>query len=95
MPVKVELPPIPAFREAVNGQDHATAEGATVGEVLANLIKQYPALESKLFDKGQLRMHIIITVNDEDTRYLDEMETPLKERDVVVIVPSVAGGSRE
>jgi MoaD family protein len=93
MPIKVSLPPVAVIREAANGQDTVFGAGATVGSLLADIVRQYPNLEAKLFDKGQLRQHIIITVNDEDTRYLDEMETPLKEgADVVAIVPAVAGG---
>ncbi len=94
MPTKVMLPPVPVIREAADGKDHAFGSGATVGEVLADIVKQYPALEAKLFDQGRLRQHIIITVNDEDTRYLDEMDTAVNGSETIIaIVPAVAGGS--
>jgi molybdopterin converting factor small subunit len=94
MPIQVMLPPVPVIREAAAGNDKILATGSTVGEILQNVIAQYPALEAKLFDGGTLRPHIILTLNDEDTRYLDEMDTAVTDTDVIAIVPAVAGGSR-
>ena len=33
-------------------------------------------------------------LNDEDVRFLDGLATPLKEGDVVTVLPAVAGGAR-
>jgi len=88
------LPTVTVFREAADGKDHVFGSGSTVGEVLADIVKQYPALETKLFDQGRLRQHIIITVNEEDTRYLDDMDTAVSESETIIaIIPAVAGGS--
>lgn len=93
MAIKVQLPPVPVIREAANGNDTAAVSGGTVKEALADLVRQFPALEPKLFDGGSLRPHIIVTVNDEDIRYLDDLDTPVRDGEsVVAIVPAVAGG---
>ena len=55
-------------------------------------MKQYPALEPKLFQNGALRPYINIFVNNEDIRYLDEMETKLADGVIVALIPAVAGG---
>jgi molybdopterin converting factor small subunit len=46
----------------------------------------------KLFDNGKLRRFVNIYVNDEDIRYLDMLDTAIKDGDEVAIIPAVAGG---
>ena len=66
----------------------------TVGEMLSKLTSQFPDLRKQLFsDDGKLRRFVNVYVNDEDIRYLQLENTPVKESDTVSIVPSVAGGA--
>lgn len=91
MPCQVEIPT--PMREAAGGQATVTAAGATVAAVLADAIAQFPALGAKLFDGGKLRPYVNVFVDDEDIRYLDDLETPVKDHGTVVaLVPAVAGG---
>lgn len=91
MPIRIEIPP--PMRELTDGKVEVSAHGATVGEAIADLVKNYPSLKSKLFDdKGQIRQHINLFVNDEDIRYLDEMETKLSDGMLLALIPAVAGG---
>jgi sulfur-carrier protein len=90
MAIKVEIPP--PLREQAGGNTEVQVQGATVGAALADLVKQYPALEPKLFQNGALRPYINIFVNDEDIRYLDEMDTAVKDGTIVALIPAVAGG---
>jgi len=39
-----------------------------------------------------LNRFVNVYVNDEDIRFLDNLETPVKEGDDVAIVPAIAGG---
>ena len=65
----------------------------TVGEALSNLTTQNPDLQKHLFtDEGKLRAFVNVYLNDEDIRYLDKENTPVKENDTLSIVPSIAGG---
>ena len=90
MPITIEIPP--PLREHVGGLLTVPATGDTVAAVLADLAKQYPAIEAKLFNAGKLRPHVNVLVNNEDIRYLDDLDTPTPEGSVVSLIPAVAGG---
>jgi sulfur-carrier protein len=90
MSTKVQIPP--PLREHTGGLLDVIVTGANVQEILADLVRQHPALEAKLFDKGKLRPHINVLVNDEDIRYLDDLETAVKDGETVALIPAVAGG---
>lgn len=92
MSVTVEIPT--PMRAATGGAASVSAEGETVKAVLADLIKHFPEMGTKLFDaQGELRHHVNVFVNDEDIRYLDELETPVSAGNTVVaLIPAVAGG---
>src|SRR6185295_15046494 len=69
------------------------AEGATVGELLADLNARHAGLKAHLYnEQGKLRSFVNVYVNDDDIRYLQKEQTPLKPGDTVSIIPSVAGG---
>ncbi len=90
MPITVEIPP--PLREHVGGLLSVPAIGETVEAVLADLARQHPAIESKLFSAGKLRPHVNVLVNNEDIRYLDDLDTATPEGSVVSLIPAVAGG---
>jgi molybdopterin converting factor small subunit len=90
MAITVEIPS--PLREATGGQTAVTVTGETVAAALADLIRQHPLLESKLFHEGRLRPYINVFVNDEDIRYLEEMQTPVSDGATIALVPAVAGG---
>ncbi len=86
---------IPTPLRAYTGkQDAVEAAGGTIGEALADLTSTFADLRQHLFTpEGRLRSFVNVYVNDEDIRYLQREETPLKAGDVISIVPSVAGGA--
>ena len=90
MPVRVEIPS--PLREQAGGKTEVAVSGATVQAALDDLVRQYPALGPKLFDGGRLRPYINLFVNDEDVRYLDDLDTAVKDGEVVALIPAVAGG---
>ena len=68
-------------------------EGGTVGEALAGLESRFPAIRERLRDEnGKIRRFINLYVNDEDIRFLQNEDTPLKDTDEISIVPAIAGG---
>jgi MoaD family protein len=67
-------------------------EGTTVQGALNELGKRYPGLWQRVFENGQVRRFINIYVNDEDIRYLNNLDTGVKDGDSLSIVPAVAGG---
>ena len=91
MPVDVRLPTI--LRPAAGGQATVAAEGATVGEVFDDLIRQHPALRDQLLtDDGELHRHLNIFLNDDDIRYLGKLDAKVADRDTLTLMPAVAGG---
>jgi molybdopterin converting factor small subunit len=80
------------LRPHAGGHDCVAARGATVGEVLGDLGKQFPALRERIFDGEDLRRFVNVYVNNEDIRYLDDLNTAVAEQDEVSIIPAVAGG---
>jgi molybdopterin converting factor small subunit len=81
------------LRSHTGGQDRVEAAGATVGEILANLAAAFPTLRDRLFEGEELRRFVNVYLNNEDIRFLDDLATPVADRDEVSIIPAVAGGS--
>lgn len=91
MPIPVRIPA--PLRKLTNEQEVVPAEGATIGEILANLEATFPGLLDRICDEqGNVRRFVNIFVNDEDIRFLEEKATVLKEGDEISIVPAIAGG---
>ena len=63
-----------------------------MGEVLKQVFEAHPGLKERIFDGGELRRFVNVYVNNEDIRYLDDLETKVEARDEVSIIPAVAGG---
>ena len=91
MPVEVRLPTL--LRPHADGAATVTAEGATVGEVFSDLTSRYPGLADQLVDAdGSLHKFVNVYCNDDDIRYLDQLDTKVDNGDVISILPAVAGG---
>jgi MoaD family protein len=91
MPVKLEIPT--ALRPFTGKQASVEFSAATVGEALKTLTTTYGDLKKHLYtDDGRIRSFVNIYVNDEDIRYLEKEDTPIKDGDTISIVPSIAGG---
>jgi sulfur-carrier protein len=94
--VSVELRLPTLLRPAADGQASVALEGATVGEILSQLVTSYPALSDQvLTDEGSLHRFVNVYVNDDDVRYLDNLDTKVTATDVISILPAVAGGATE
>jgi molybdopterin synthase sulfur carrier subunit len=91
MAVNVRIPT--QLRELAGGAAEVDVEGATVSEVLKQLEAAHPGFAARLYDdEGQLRRFVNVFVADEDIRFLQGIDTPVSEGQVVSIVPAVAGG---
>jgi MoaD family protein len=81
------------LRSYVGGESAVEARGATVGDVLRDLVSTYPDLKDNLYtDDGTLRQFVNVYVGDDDIRYADGVDTAVSAGDEVSIVPSIAGG---
>src|SRR5215471_7356855 len=92
MSVKILIPT--ALQSFAGGSDAVPVTGGTVRAAMETLVDKHPALKKHLYsEQGTLRSFVNIYLNEEDIRYLEKENTPLKEGDVLSIVPSIAGGS--
>lgn len=91
MAVKV-LVPTP-LQKLTRDQASVECEGANIAELLNALESNFPGIKARLCDEqGELRRFVNFYVNSEDIRFLDGINTSLKEGDEVSIVPAIAGG---
>ncbi|MBE9573653.1 MAG: MoaD/ThiS family protein [Proteobacteria bacterium] len=81
-----------ALRHLINNQAIAEVSGTTVGECLADLVRQFPGIETKLFNKkGKLLNYVDIYVNLESS-YPEELAKPVMDGDKLSITLMIAGG---
>jgi molybdopterin converting factor small subunit len=91
VPIEVRLPTL--LRPHAGGAASVTAEGATVGDVFADLGTRYPGLSDQLVDEtGSIHKFVNVYRNDDDVRYLDQLDSKVTDGDVISILPAVAGG---
>lgn len=91
MPITVTIPT--PLRQFAGGQSEVQLDARTAGEALDQLTAKHADLRRHLFtDQNVLRNFVNIYVNDEDIRHVNGPETPVKEGDTILIVPSIAGG---
>ncbi|OFV97247.1 MAG: molybdopterin synthase sulfur carrier subunit [Acidobacteria bacterium RIFCSPLOWO2_12_FULL_54_10] len=92
MGVKVIIPT--PLRQYADKNASVVVEGKTVDEVMQNLTALHGELKRHLYgEDGKLRRFVNIYRNEEDIRYLEKENTPVKDNDVLNIVPSIAGGN--
>tara|TARA_B100000809_G_C14904884_1_gene447608 strand:- start:309 stop:584 length:276 start_codon:yes stop_codon:yes gene_type:complete len=91
MPVQVRIPT--PLRKLTHDEEVVETSAETIGDAITDLESRYPGLQERLLDDdGQVRRFVNVYVNEEDIRFLQEKETPLKDGDEVSIIPAIAGG---
>lgn len=92
MSIAIRLPTV--LRPSAGGQATVEAEGATVGEVFDDLVRQQPGLKSQLLtEDGELHRHLNVFLNDDDIRYLGKLDAKVNDGDTLTLMPAVAGGA--
>jgi len=91
MSIAVKVPTI--LRTYTGGESTVSVTGATVADALSDLDAQYPGIGARVLDdQGNLRRFVNVYVNDDDVRFLQNLETPTPEGSSISIIPAVAGG---
>jgi molybdopterin converting factor small subunit len=80
------------LRTLTGGADEVKAHGATVAAVIDDLEKRHPGVRDRLLDDKGVRRFVNVFVGDEDIRFLEGLQTPLKGGEQISIVPAIAGG---
>jgi sulfur-carrier protein len=77
----------------VDDKSEIPVSGGTISQALNDLTRQYPSIKTHIMDdKGRLRRHVNLFVNKENIRTLNGLDTPVKENDKIILMPSISGG---
>ena len=91
MTVRVRVPT--PLRKFTNGADEVSAQGSNLRLLVDDLERNFPGIKERICDEtGKIRRFVNIYVNGDDIRFLQNLETSLKEGDNISIVPAIAGG---
>ncbi len=82
-----------ALREKVGNRTSVSVRGHTVREIIAALDHDYPGLGFNLcYETGELRPYVNIFVDRENSRYLQGLDTQVRDGVTIHVLQSVAGG---
>ncbi|OAI42208.1 hypothetical protein AYO38_11605 [bacterium SCGC AG-212-C10] len=85
--VKVHIPQL--FRQQAGGATTVEATGTTLREIVADLVRQFPALENRVIDDAGIRPEILLAVGADEAFDANQAVAPGSE---VFILPAIAGG---
>ena len=81
------------LRAYTSGQSEVTVSGANISEALTDLTNQFPPIKPHIFnDGGELRPFVNLFVGEHNIKDLQGVDTPIKDGDKVMLIPSIAGG---
>ena len=92
MAIELRVPTI--LRTYTKGAKAVNGDGATLAEFIDSVEGTNPGLKERIVEgePQELRRFVNVYVNDEDVRFTGGLKTEVKDGDVVVVLPAVAGG---
>ena len=91
MNVHVRIPT--PLRRFTGGAEEVSASRGTIAALVNDLEQRHPGIKERICDdEGKVRRFVNIFVNGDDIRFLDNLDTAVKDGDEVSIVPAIAGG---
>lgn len=88
---KVRIPT--PLRKLTNNEELVVVNAADISGAIKELQTRFPGIQERLVDEsGAVRRFVNVYVNEEDIRFLQNLQTPLKDADEVSIIPAIAGG---
>ncbi len=91
MAVKVRIPT--PLQRITQGNEEVEGKAGSIIELINDLDTRYPGIADRVSEGGKVRRFVNIYVNEEDIRFLQAEQTPVKDGDEVSIVPAIAGGA--
>ena len=81
------------LRTYTGGKSEVAVSGTKISEALNDLTAQFPAIKPHLFhETGELRPFVNLFVGENNIKDLQGVDTPIKEGDKIMLIPSIAGG---
>ncbi len=81
------------LRSYIDGLTEVPVSGSTVGEAFESLLVRFPTLRPHLTDNfGHLRPFVNLFLGEDNIKDLKGLDTPVGPGDILLLVPSVAGG---
>jgi molybdopterin synthase sulfur carrier subunit len=91
MSVRVRVPT--PLRKLTQGADEVDVQGDTVKSLVDDLERKFPGFKERICDEtGKVRRFVNVYVNGDDIRFLQNLETSVRDGDSISIVPAIAGG---
>ena len=91
MSAKVRIPT--PLRKLTNNEEVVEVNASTIGAAFIELQARFPGIRERLLDEqGAVRRFVNVYVNEEDIRFLQNQDTPVKSGDEISIIPAIAGG---
>ena len=82
------------LRAYTGGNSEVNVSGSNISEALTDLTSQYPTIKPHLFnDGGELRPFVNLFVGEHNIKDLQGVNTPIKDGEKIMLIPSIAGGS--
>jgi molybdopterin converting factor small subunit len=84
---------LPAVLARIVDARSLDASGGTVGEIVADIARRYPALAPRLREaSGEPYPFVTFYLNDEDIRFRGGFSAAVRDGDELTVVPAIAGG---
>jgi sulfur-carrier protein len=84
---------LPSLLAPIAGDKRLTVRGATLAEALDDLVRAHPQLRVHLFDEsGAFREHVNCFWRGRSTRWMESLDVPVAEGDVITLLQAVSGG---
>ena len=91
MSVKIKIPKY--LLKKTNEKPIVEIKGSTVHECIDALIQRYPELKGEILDvQGMILLQWMVYINNKNPTSSDELSHPVKEGDVIELIPVIAGG---
>lgn len=91
MSVSVRVPT--PLRKLTQGADEVDVQGDTVKALVDDLERKFPGIKERICDEtGKVRRFVNVYVNGDDIRFLQNLDTSVRDGDSISIVPAIAGG---
>jgi len=91
MGIKIIIPN--DLQDKINGQVETEAKGHNIGECIGSLVCRFPGLQGEILDgQGKLLLKWMIYVNNQVTISSTALTQPVKEGDIISLLPLIAGG---